>query len=230
MSKSKYDNIGKVIDDFQIVGINNERKYIVKCNICNRSSIVSQMGQITSRNNKHGYICSLILAKEKFNGNIRNNKDKRIKVFQSIWNNLRNRTNNPNYEKWERYGGRGINSDAFEYFVDFYDTMYDSFLEHVEKYGLDNTTIDRIDSNGNYEPSNCRWATWDEQAKNKDRILKFKAISPTGEVIISNNLKLFCEENNLDYAYIYSGIHQHNKSFKKTKWSFQLIDNNLQEV
>ena len=84
MRKSKYDNIGKTIDDFQIVGVSNEGKYIVKCNICNRSSIVSQMGQITSRNNKHGYICSLILAKEKFNGNIRNNKDERIKVFQSI--------------------------------------------------------------------------------------------------------------------------------------------------
>lgn len=45
--------------------------------------------------------------------------------------------------------------------------MYNSYLEHVALYGERQTTLDRIDPFGNYEPSNCRWLTNKEQQNNK---------------------------------------------------------------
>lgn len=49
--------------------------------------------------------------------------------------------------------------------------MYESYLEHVKKHGERNTTIDRIDSDGNYSKSNCRWATYKEQGRNQKTAL-----------------------------------------------------------
>lgn len=67
---------------------------------------------------------------------------------------------------YKNYGGRGIKCDR-ESFSDFFNDMYDSYVEFVKKHWIEDTTIDRIDVNGNYNKQNCRWLTMKEQQSGK---------------------------------------------------------------
>lgn len=50
--------------------------------------------------------------------------------------------------------------------ADFVRDMMGSFITHVKDHGIKNTTLDRIDPDGNYSKENCRWATWQVQRRN----------------------------------------------------------------
>ena len=76
-----------------------------------------------------------------------------------IWEAIIQRCTNPNNKKWADYGGRGIT--VCERWRDF-EAFRADMAPRPE--GL---TVDRIDVNGNYEPGNCRWATYSEQNSNR---------------------------------------------------------------
>ena len=73
---------------------------------------------------------------------------------------------------YPRYGGRGVCYEWLTY-EDFKKEMHKSYLKHSIKHGEKDTTLERIDINGNYSSKNCTWATWKEQRQNCQNSRKF---------------------------------------------------------
>ena len=97
----------------------------------------------------------------------------------SIWQKMKARCYDANNNRYEHYGQRGI------IVCDEWKNNFENFKHWALNNGYsDDLSIDRINNNGNYEPSNCRWATDIEQANNK---------SNNKYIIINNETKTLAE-------------------------------------
>jgi hypothetical protein len=89
-----------------------------------------------------------------------------------VWQQMKQRCGNPRCRAYSRYGGRGIKV------CDAWKNSFEAFISDMGLRPSDGHTIDRIDVNGDYEPSNCRWATRQEQMHNirTNREVEFRGV------------------------------------------------------
>jgi len=91
-----------------------------------------------------------------------------VKETYNSWEAMKKRCNNPNTSNYHRYGGRGIT-------VCKRWNKFENFLKDMGKRPTEKT-LDRINNDGNYEPSNCKWSTISEQSSNRIKTRKWSKL------------------------------------------------------
>ena len=103
-----------------------------------------------------------LIARNTTHGQARHIADNTIRGMYQSWADMKSRCHNPKVKAYARYGGRGI--EVCGRWLSF-----DNFAEDMTATWEPGLSIDRIDVDGNYEQSNCRWIT---RAENSRRAAK----------------------------------------------------------
>lgn len=132
------------------VEIGSQRRVVCKCDCGN---VVSRLASVLTNHQSSSCGCARNLGATLKHGMYGT-------PTYCSWHMMIQRTCNPNDPRWQDYGGRGITvcKRWRESFTNFYADMG---IRPVGK------TLDRINTNGNYEPSNCKWSTPSEQQRNR---------------------------------------------------------------
>lgn len=122
----------------------------------------------------------------------------------SAWHHIKTRCYDDAHERYKNYGGRGISM------CDEWKNNPRAFILWALENGYrDGLTIERIDTNGNYCPENCRWATQKEQQNNRtnNRTITYKGKTQT--------IAQWAEETGIKYTTLWQRIYRYNWSIEK---------------
>lgn len=137
-----------------------------------------------------------------------------------IWSGMKTRCNNSDVKEYPDYGGRGITYDPkWETFEGFWEDMQEGYS--------DDLTIDRNDTNGNYEKSNCSWECMSVQGhhrrKRKNSKSSFVGVSISSEGEITSS---FCKDGVVQYFGPFSSEYEAAQAYDDAYESVYGIRNN----
>ena len=132
-----------------------QRKFLCRCDCGNE---VIRLRSTLQNNQKTSCGCMELTIGDRTR---KYNKEQTSSFLYSTWQGMKQRCIDPNSSHYHRYGGRGIT--ICEEWLNDYSKFYEWAMANGASKEL---TLDRIDINGNYEPSNCRWADVETQMNN----------------------------------------------------------------
>ena len=193
MRKLANDLTGKKFGKLEVIGVHDtgSRKtyYVCQCD-CGNIKVVRADALISGATKSCGCI-----KKEQDKINLSANHKHKMsgtRIYET-WQDMKRRCYNKQNARYDRYGGRGIT--VCDEWLNNFQSFYDWAISNGYS---DDLTIDRIDNDGNYEPSNCRWSTAKEQCNNRGSNINITIGNAT------KSLMCWCEIFNFDYKKVYA--------------------------
>ena len=193
MRKLANDLTGKKFGKLEVIGVHDtgSRKtyYVCQCD-CGNVKVVRADSLISGATKSCGCI-----KKEQDKTNLTANQRRKMsgtRIYET-WQDMKRRCYNKQNARYDRYGGRGIT--VCEEWLNDFQSFYDWAINNGYS---DDLTIDRIDNDGNYEPSNCRWSTVKEQCNNRSSNINITIGNAT------KSLMSWCEIFNVDYKKVHA--------------------------
>ena len=193
MRKLANDLTGKKFGKLEVIGVHDtgSRKtyYVCQCD-CGNVKVVRADSLISGATKSCGCI-----KKERDKTNLTANHRHKMsgtRIYET-WQDMKRRCYNKQNVRYNRYGGRGIK--VCEEWLNNFQSFYDWAIRNGYS---DDLTIDRIDNDGNYEPSNCRWSTVKEQCNNRSSNINITIGNAT------KSLMSWCEIFNVDYKKVHA--------------------------
>ena len=193
MRKLANDLTGKKFGKLEVIGVHDtgSRKtyYVCQCD-CGNIKVVRADALISGATKSCGCI-----KKEHDKINLTANHKHKMsgtRIYET-WQDMKRRCYNKQNARYDRYGGRGIT--VCDEWLNNFQSFYDWAISNGYS---DDLTIDRIDNDGNYEPSNCRWSTAKEQCNNRGSNINITIGNAT------KSLMCWCEIFNVDYKKVHA--------------------------
>lgn len=194
------DLTGKRFGKLRVLGVASKDKHIKWHCICD----CGKKKEVLGCHLRSGKIISCGCASvERISLLNKTHGDSKTRLY-SIWAGIKSRCYDKNCSCYNRYGQRSI------IMCDKWKNDYLSFKTWALRNGYSNDlTIDRIDNDGNYEPSNCRWVNNYQQSNNTSRTVK---IEYNGNLYSAKQVATLL---NINYKKFLYGYHKFNKNLYK---------------
>lgn len=153
-----------VVSEVGVIG--GRRRFLCRCN-CGTEKTVDGPSLRIGASRSCGCIQLEIAVKIRTkHGDTSREGGRKLPPEYVAWTSMKNRCTNPKCQRYDRYGGRGINVCSA------WMASYEAFLAHVGHRPGPEYSLDRFpDCDGDYEPGNVRWATREQQRANQRRMI-----------------------------------------------------------